>query len=105
MRMVFMGKKGLSNVNKKILIGILSKNPEKHIAKISYLSKDKEGQDGAGTRTHNQITFHQRTPINFGDNDEYSSSSDEDNEGPKVGMDLEMGTGKPNQRRRKGKNS
>jgi hypothetical protein len=85
MRLVFMGKKGLSNINKKILIGILSKNPEKHIARIYYLSSHKEGQDGAGTRTHNQVTFHQRTPVNFGDKNAYSLSfSDEnkDKEGP-----------------------
>lgn len=38
MRALFLGKQELSTVNKKILYGILSKKPEKHMLKLAYIN-------------------------------------------------------------------
>jgi hypothetical protein len=48
MRALFLNKQELSTVNKKILFGILSKKPEKHLMKLAYINASMavNGPDG-----------------------------------------------------------
>lgn len=62
MRALFLNKSELSTVNKKILYGILSKKPEKHLMKLA-MSNASAINDGGRTQANFPAYSNIRTPI------------------------------------------